>query len=571
MATNDNIVYEPHESPPLMVTFVVGLQGAVVMLTICAAVVSVTLGGAGLDGEYLAWAIFAAFIVNGAATALQGTTLWRFGAGHIVFVNSAAGYLPANKIALAQGGPALLASLVIVSSLLHFLLAAWLPLLRRIVTPVVSGSILMLLAVITIPLAFDRVLNVPQGVHSGVGLLVAGVVLVITVSLGLLTTGRWRMWVSVLGLLAGCGVSAVFGIYDTARVVGAPWVGVPAGGWPGIDLTPGVEFWAVLPLFLVLTLVNVLRAVAGGIVVQRASRRRERVTDFRRIQGTVNAAGVGSFMAGVGGTLPPATMEANSVTLLSLTGVASRHVGFAIGAVLIALAFIPKVSALLLAISGPVMGMYMTIVFALLLMEGARTVLQEGLDYRRTLIAAVSLGLGICFYNTAPFTGIVGEPWNILLNNGLMAGTAAAVLMTALMNLTTPRSLRLETELNISALPALDRFLQDVARRAGWNQESTERVRIVGEEALSSLLTDDGTRLLTVMARPTAGTLEMEFLSSLDDENLEDRLAFMGDQTETLEEHEISFRLLRHYASQVRHRKYYGLDIVTVRVDGLGR
>ena len=93
----------------------------------------------------------------------------------------------------------------------------------------------------------------------------------------------------------------------------------------------------------------------------------------------------------------------------------------------------------------------------------------------------------------------------------------------------------------------------------------------MGEEALSSLLTDDGTRLLTVMARPTGGTLELEFLSSLDDENLEDRLAFMGDQTETLEEHEISFRLLRHYASQVRHRKYYGLDIVTVRVDGLGR
>ena len=467
MAANDNIVYEPHESPPLVVSFIAGLQGAVVMLTICAVVVSVTLGGAGLEGEYLTWAMFAAFIVNGAATALQGAVIWRFGAGHIVFVNSAAGYLPANKIALAQGGPALLASLVLVSSLLHFLLAAWLPLLRRIVTPVVSGTVLMLLAVITIPLVFDRVLDVPQGVHSGVGLLVAGAVLAVTVSLGLLTTGRWRMWASVLGLLAGCGVSAVFGIYDTDRVLDAPWVGVPTSGWPGIDLTPGVEFWAILPLFLVLTLVNVLRAVAGGIVVQRASRRRERVTDFRRIQGTVNAAGAGSVMAGVAGTLPPATMEANSVTLLTLTGVASRHVGFAIGAILIALAFIPKISALLLAIPGPVMGMYMTIVFALLLMEGARTVLQEGLDYRRTLIAAVSLGLGICFHSTAPFTGIVGEPWNILLNNGLMAGTAAAVLMTALMNLTAPRSLRLETELNMSALPALDRFLEDVAREPG--------------------------------------------------------------------------------------------------------
>ena len=118
----------------------------------------------------------------------------------------------------------------------------------------------------------------------------------------------------------------------------------------------------------------------------------------------------------------------------------------------------------------------------------------------------------------------------MLLNNGLMAGTAAAVLMTALMNLTAPRSLRLETELNMSALPALDWFLQDVARRAGWNEGATDRVRFVGEEALSSLLTDDSSRLLTVMARPSASALELEFLSLLEDENLEDRLAFMADR-----------------------------------------
>ena len=93
---------------------------------------------------------------------------------------------------------------------------------------------------------------------------------------------------------------------------------------------------------------------------------------------------------------------------------------------------------------------------------------------------------------------------------------------------------------------------------------------MVGEEALSSLLQEDSTRLLTVMARPAGGAVELEFLSSLEGENLEDRLAFMADQTEMVEEHEISFRLLRHYASSVRHRKYYGLDIVTVRVEGLG-
>ena len=60
----------------------------------------------------------------------------------------------------------------------------------------------------------------------------------------------------------------------------------------------------------------------------------------------------------------------------------------------------------------------------------------------------------------------------------------------------------------------------------------------------------------------------MDFVSVLeDDENLADRLAYLDDEDESMDEREISFRLLRHYASSVRHQKYYGMDIVTVRVE----
>ena len=49
---------------------------------------------------------------------------------------------------------------------------------------------------------------------------------------------------------------------------------------------------------------------------------------------------------------------------------------------------------------------------------------------------------------------------------------------------------------------------------------------------------------------------------------MEDRIAYMSEQAETPDVGEISFRLLRHYTSSVRHRKYYGIDIVTVEVEG---
>ncbi len=91
----------------------------------------------------------------------------------------------------------------------------------------------------------------------------------------------------------------------------------------------------------------------------------------------------------------------------------------------------------------------------------------------------------------------------------------------------------------------------------------------MGEEALWSLLDthandEPGTpRRLSIVARPGNNVVELEFFSSLEGENLQDRLAFMsGDAPQ---ENEASFRLLTHYAQSVRHQKYHGVDIVRVR------
>ena len=72
---------------------------------------------------------------------------------------------------------------------------------------------------------------------------------------------------------------------------------------------------------------------------------------------------------------------------------------------------------------------------------------------------------------------------------------------------------------------------------------------------------------LIVVARP-GDAVELEFLVVFDEENLEDRLAHLSEQPLIPEEHEISIWLLRHYSSSVRHRKYHGIDIVTVQVEG---
>ena len=78
----------------------------------------------------------------------------------------------------------------------------------------------------------------------------------------------------------------------------------------------------------------------------------------------------------------------------------------------------------------------------------------------------------------------------------------------------------------------------------------------------------DEPRRLVVTARMVSGGAELEFLSATEGENIEDRLAYVGDTPEIEDGRVISFRLLRHYASSVRRQKYHGVVIVTVHVDG---
>ena len=92
---------------------------------------------------------------------------------------------------------------------------------------------------------------------------------------------------------------------------------------------------------------------------------------------------------------------------------------------------------------------------------------------------------------------------------------------------------------------------------------------------MASLLAEDGdrpegagARRLVITARTDHAKSELEFVTGSEGENLEDRLAYMGEMPDIADEREISFRLLRHYASSVRHQKYHGEDIVTVSVTG---
>ncbi len=572
---NENVRYEPEENPPPLIALGAGLQAALVILAPVALTVVIVVRIAEESDSYLAWGVFAALLVSGATTVLQAARFGRIGAGHVLMMGTSGAFIAVCVAALVTAGPATMASLIVVSSLFQFAMAARLSLLRRIFTPVVSGTVIMLIAATVMPIVFGMLTDVPEDASPTAAVITTAATLITVLVLVLRAPPRWRLWSPIIGIAVGCAVAVPFGLYDAQVIVDAAWVGVPLGAWPGFDVSPGPEFWGLLPAFIIVTLVGAIETIGDGVAIQRVSRRRPRATDFRVVQGALNADGMGNLLSGLAGTLPNTTYS-SSIALAEVTGIGAKRVGIIIGVIIAVLAFLPKVAALLIAIPSPVAAAYITVLLGLLFVQGMKIVIQDGVDHRKAAVAGVAFWVGTGFQNQWIFADQLGDGFlSVLLGNGMTSGALVAVIMMLFMELTSSRRRRLQVALNTESLPQLDEFLRGIAARAGWNDAATERLVLVGEETLSSLLAEDderpegaGARRLVVTARGDHAGAELEFVTGSEGENLEDRLAYMGEMPDIADGREISFRLLRHYASSVRHQKYHGEDIVTVSVAG---
>ena len=383
--------YEPDESPPWPLATGLALQYTILALGGVVLTVAIVLRSAESSADYLAWGAFGALLVCGIATIVQVRRFGRLGSGYVLIMGTSGAFIAVSVAALQQGGPALLASLVIVSSVFQFLLAGRLSLLRRVLTPTVAGTVIMLIAVNVMPFLFDFMDNVPEGSGAAAGPVTVLATLGVTLAVMLRFTGPVRLWGPLIGIVAGCIAASFFGLIDTAPVGAAAWVGVPTAGAPGIGFDFGPAFWAILPAYTFVTLVGAIETIGDAVAIQRVSWRNPQATDYRAVQGSVAADGLGNLLSGLFATVPNTTYS-SSVSIVEITGIAARRVGLCIGAIFCVLAFLPKVTQLLLIIPDPVIGAYALVIIAVLFVLGTRIVLQDGMglpqghDRRRLLL-----------------------------------------------------------------------------------------------------------------------------------------------------------------------------------------
>ena len=569
------IRYQPDESPPAPLALGLGFQQAALCIAgiVLTPLIVIRAAGMAEDG-YLVWAVFAALAISGLTTILQARRLGPVGAGYPLLMGTSGAFIAVSVTALVEGGPGMLATLVFVSALFQFLLAARLSWVRRVITPTVAGTVIMLIAVTVMPIIFDMLADVPEGTAPAGAPVSAAVTLGVVAGLALRASGALRLWAPVIGLVAGCVTSSFFGLYDVERVLAAEWIGMPLG-WPGIGFSIGPEFWALLPAFVFVTLIGAIETVGDSMGVQTVAWRKPRAIDFREVQGAVAADGVGNLLSGLAATVPNTTYS-SSIAITELTGVAARSVGVWIGVVFVVAAFMPKAAAVLLAIPAPVAAAYITVLLAMLFVLGMRMIVRDGADARKAVIVGVSFWIGVGFQNQVIFADQLGGFWGTLLGNGMTTGGLTAMLLTGFLNFTSTRSRRVRTGLDADAVPRVVAFLRAFAEARRWPDEAADRLCAAGEEALHSLLSPDGStdrgnpRDLLLTARSDGNDAELEFVAATGGANVEDNLLLLSERPEQPEPHELSLRLLRHYASSVHHQQYHGTDIVTVHVSGRG-
>ena len=565
--------YQPDEKIPIALAIGLGLQLTFLTIAAIMLIPTIVMRAGGQTEAYVSWAVFASIVVCGMTTVLQAFRLGRIGTGHVLVMGTSGAFITVCIAAVAKSGPALLTTLVIISALVPLVLSWRLSLFQRILTPTVSGTVIMLIPITVMPYVSDLLMNAPNEQPAVAAPLCALATVLVISGVALKGTARLRLWAPVIGVIIGSVIAGLYGLYDADRVASAAWIGLPTSQWPGFDVEFGTTFWSLLPAFLLVAMIASIRTMSSSVAIQRVSWRRQRSVDFRAVQGAMTVDGLGNLLSGLAGTIP-GSATTMSVSMTELTGVGARSVGVATGATFIILAFLPKPVAVVLAIPDAVFAGYLFVLLTMLFIVGIKIIIQDGLDYHTGMIAGISFLVGVAFHYDMIFPDFTSAFAGGLLQNGMNAGGFTAIFMTLFMELTERRRNKIETvcsprcTASNQGVSSCIRVQQRLGRYA-----MTNRLDTVCEETILTLMRQDeaaqdhaGLRLCLVAHKKDSDAV-LEFVVAPREENLHDRLALLSEKSgEIPPEREVSLRLLRHLASSVRHQQYFDTDIVTVRV-----
>jgi uracil-xanthine permease len=486
MSTNvdsDNLLYAVDEKPPLWLAFILGLQHILVIYGEIVIFPLVVGRLANAPQQHIQFACFAAAISASVCTILQTLRIRNYGSGFVIFMGSSTAYLACSVEAVKLGGFALLASISILVAPLEAIFSMFIRFLRHIVTPAVGGIVLLLIVVSILPLSVKEWVGHPGDPHyASLQNLFTGL-FTLTVVLGLALFGnkQLRIWCPIIGMAIGFGFAWAMGLTHFETLRAAPWFGLPSGEWPGLDWSFRYEHLPVIAAMAVVTIINGVQAVGNSMAAQEVSTRNFRKVDYDRIQGCLYVDSLGNVISGLLGSVPNETYLEN-ISLLNITGVASRLVGVCGAILMAALAFSPKISGLLIEMPQPVFGGFMMGLAAMMFPSGLKLISANSPTHQSGLLIGVSLCIGMVAESGAFFPRTMPAALTIFTNNAIAAGGLTAIVLSALFSIVHKPRLSFTLDALVEKLDELVGILDNSTSRLRLTPNAMHRLQLACEE-----------------------------------------------------------------------------------------
>ncbi|MGX5394107.1 nucleobase:cation symporter-2 family protein [Streptomyces anulatus] len=418
--------------PPLKM-FTSGLQHVAAMYAGVVAPPLIVGPAVGLTAKETAFLMGASLFTAGIATLLQTIGFWKVGA-RLPFVNgvSFAGVAPMIAIGKDRGhdGIAVIFGAIIVASILGFVLAPYFCKLVRFFPPVVTGTVITLIGVSLIPVAF----NWSQGGNataddygSMTNITMAAVTLVIVLALRKLLRGFLQQIAILLGLVIGTLIAIPAGITDFGAIKDADVVGFPT---PFAFGAPQFEIAAIISMSIVM-LVCMTESTADMLALGKIV---GRPADEKIIEGGLRADTLGSAISPLFNGFMCSAFAQN-VGLVAMTKIRSRYVVAAGGGILIVLGLVPVAASVIALVPLPVLGGAGIVLFGTVAASGIQTLATAAMEKgENALIVAAALGIGLIPIAAPQFYHAFPESLLVVLDSGISTGCVVAIALNLAFN-----------------------------------------------------------------------------------------------------------------------------------------
>jgi NCS2 family nucleobase:cation symporter-2 len=384
-------LYQLDGRVPVLQALPFGLQHVLAMFVSNITPIIILANVAGVEPALSALLIQNCMVIAGIGTLVQLYPLWRVGARLPIVMGISFTFLSLSiTIATTQGMSALMGA-VIVGGLLQGVLGLLAKYWLRIITPVVSATVVTAIGFSLLPIGANSFAG-GQGVAdfgSWQNWTVGTLTLMVCLLTQVFAKGPFRSLSVLVGLVVGYVVALCMGMVDFSAMRDVEVISLPTFLPFKPEFHIGTNL-SVFAIFLVAATENIgdLWALTSGAL--------HRPPVQREISGAIACDGIVSSVAGMFGCTPITTFCQN-VGLINMSKVVNRFT-IGIGAcIMILCGIFPAIGSLLATVPQCVLGGCTIIMFGSIVFAGFEMMSKCGFGQRNMLIVSLSLSVGLGF------------------------------------------------------------------------------------------------------------------------------------------------------------------------------